>query len=113
MIGANAGQFRTLKYSAATAALGIATTGIPVCADTCICFTITGLAAETVQIQCSHDFGATWSGGLRPIDATTGQLTGNSLLTNGTFILLLCASAIRFVKSSTSDTAVLSATIRS
>ena len=101
------------KWSATAAALGLPTEGINIQAMREVSFTITGLTTETVVCNVSHDQGATWSGNLRPIDATTGALAGNSLITNGTYTLPLNGMRFRWVKSSTSQTAVITAGFRS
>jgi hypothetical protein len=76
-------------------------------------FSIVGLTSETVSVTISYDW---MSGGtgtfeaakVRPIDLATGGLTASSDLTNGSFMIVNTPwRAIKFTKSSTSESATV------
>lgn len=113
MQGANDTDSRQFRWTSTAAALGLATTGYDCRFARSISFTVTGLTGETIGLLVSHDGGATWSAALRPYIATTGALAAASTLGNGTYYMDIAAERYKFTKSSTSETAVISGTLRS
>lgn len=75
---------------------------------------ISGLTAETFQLQVSYDQGVTWSAGLRPHDGATGALAGASAMGNGTFMFPNFPGGwVKLVKSAGAEVATVSLNARS
>lgn len=73
-----------------------------------IVFVISGLAAETVSVT-ARVRTTVYTAAMRPMNLATGALAAASALTNGEYQFVNCNfDSIKFTKSSTSDTVVIS-----
>lgn len=74
-----------------------------------ISFKISGLTSETIALTGSFDQANTiYSAAMKPIDLATGAVAASAALPNGSYVLTNVAfNNIKFTKSSTSETAVV------